>query len=106
MTDESVAYRALNMAKEAKQEIKSHEDICAERYGNINSSVVALGEGIKGIKSGLWKAGSVGFAIIMSVLGYLAAAQFDNNTRVVQQIQDQMRQDQLSRATEGRPTNR
>lgn len=68
----SVAYEALNLAKQNARDIESHEDLCAERYGNINKS---LGE-VKGILK--W-AGTTLFGIIIALLGFLAAQQFNAN---------------------------
>jgi len=64
-TPSAVAYEALNLSKQNTQKIDAHEDLCAERYGHINSSI---GE----IKSILKWAGTTGFLIIIGLLGFLA----------------------------------
>lgn len=76
----AVAYEALNLGKQNSRDISQHEDICAERYRNINQSMAKIetsvdkqfGE-IKGILK--W-AGGAAFAIIIGLLSFLAQAQF------------------------------
>jgi len=79
----SIAYEALNLGKQNARDIENHEDICAERYANINKGMAKIesnvdkqfGE-IKGILK--WAGGAL-FSIIIGLLGYLAAAQFSAN---------------------------
>jgi len=67
-----VAYQALTLARQANRDIEKHEDICAERYDGINKTMDE-------IKSILKWAGGFGFTVIITLLGFLAHAQFDAN---------------------------
>ena len=101
-----VAYAAIDLAKEAKLEILSHEKICAERYANINQTLTDLkNETLPDMKAAIdekfnmiWKiiawAGGAAFLIIMGLLSYLAKTQFEvitqqqriaNQPQVIQQ---------------------
>jgi hypothetical protein len=51
VSEESVAYQALNLARANDGKINAHEELCAERYGNIHKAI----DDIKGV---LWKAGA------------------------------------------------
>lgn len=68
----AVAYEALNLAREVKRDQLGHEDLCAERYGNIHKEMAE----IKGILK--WAGGAL-FSVIIGLLGFLAAAQFNAN---------------------------
>jgi len=97
VTDESVAYKALNLAKQNARDIEKHEDVCAERYQGIHD---ALDE-IKGV---LWKAGAGAFGIIITMLGFLLVQQLnangklhDDNSRKVEQLQQQLADERANR---------
>jgi hypothetical protein len=64
----AVAYRALNAANKAQDDIVAHEDLCAERYANINTTI---GE----IKSILKWFGSTIFILLVGVAGWSIKAQ-------------------------------
>lgn len=73
-----IAYDALTMAREANdkaeralRDIEGHEDICAERYRNINEKLGML------FKIIAW-AGGTGFLLIMGLLAFLAKTQFES----------------------------
>lgn len=70
----SVAYEALNLGKANKQAMEAHEDLCAERYGNIHAAIGRI-EGI------LKWAGVTGFGVIITLLGFLLAQQVQANDR-------------------------
>lgn len=97
MTESTVAYEALNLAKQNARDIESHEDICAERYGNIHKA-------IDEIKGTLKWAGGGAFTIIMAVLGFLLAQQLsangklhDDNQREIKQLQQQLADERANR---------
>ncbi|MEG3175844.1 hypothetical protein U1872_06350 [Sphingomonas sp. RB3P16] len=62
---EGIAIDALALGKKNEIDIASHEDLCAERYQNINTNI---GE----IKSFLKWACTTGFMIIIGLLCFLA----------------------------------
>ena len=69
----SVAYAALALAQSNEQAIGAHEDLCAERYGNIHKEIAEL--------KGLFKWGGVtGFGLLMTVLGFLVVQMLNANT--------------------------
>lgn len=78
-----VAYDALNLAKQNERDINHHEDICAERYKNINDSMLAIEQradkGFSEIKGILKWAGGALFSIILGLLAFLAQQQFVSN---------------------------
>lgn len=80
----SVAYDALNLAKEAKRDIVAHEDICAIRYERINVTLSEMKSGIDEKFNMIWKiiawAGGSAFLIVMGLLAFLAKTQFDSMT--------------------------
>jgi len=78
----SVAYDALNLARQVERDIESHEELCAERYAGIH-------EKIHEIKSLIGWAGGVAFSIIVAVLGFLAVQMLSAN--------DQARRDQQTK---------
>lgn len=89
MTDVStIAYDALNLAKQNARDIESHEDICAERYAGIH-------EKIREIKGVITWAGGLAFTVIIGILGFLASAQFSANDQ--QQKTQQTRIELLER---------
>jgi len=59
-------------ARQALNEIESHEDLCAERYGNINDT-------LRTIKSILGWAGGTIFMMLIGVLGWLISQQVGRN---------------------------
>lgn len=63
---------ALTLSRENKSAITAHEDLCAERYGNIHAGLARL-EGI------LKWAGVTGFGIIIALLGFLALQMLNAN---------------------------
>lgn len=89
-----VAYEALNLSKQNTRDIEAHEDLCAERYKNINTS-------ISEIKSILKWAGTTGFVIIIGLLSFLAKAQFDANSTAQRAAQAKI--EMLERNQQGRP---
>ena len=73
-----LAYDALTIARDGKskaeqalREIESHEDVCAERYKNINEKLEML------FKVIAW-AGGAAFLLVMGLLGFLAKTQFES----------------------------
>lgn len=74
MSIESVAYDALNLARENKRDITAHEDLCAERYNHI-------GQQMSEIKSFLKWFGGTSIIIIIGLLGFLSRAQIDANNQ-------------------------
>lgn len=63
-TPSEVAYQALNLAKQNERDITAHEDLCAERYGNINSSISELKSIFK------WAGGAL-FTLLLAAFGFL-----------------------------------
>ena len=47
MTERKTAANAWAKAKEAEDALKGHEDLCAERYKNINDNISDLKDGQK-----------------------------------------------------------
>ena len=58
MSDEAAGHRALTISLVNEQAIKSHEELCAERYNTINSKIDKLEAIIK------WVGGLMASAII------------------------------------------
>lgn len=86
-TASAVAYEALNLAKSVDQRVNSHEDLCAERYANINKSVADLGLAtttqIAELKGILKWIGVAAFGIMTSLIGFLAIQLWTaNNTKI------------------------
>lgn len=69
------ARKAQAKADQVERDINSHEDICAERYKNINEKVGTL---FKLVAYG----GSTALMLILGLLGFLAKAQFDSITEL------------------------
>lgn len=59
-------------AQRALDEMSSHENLCAERYGNINSA-------LRTIKNILGWAGSTIFGLLTVTLGWLIVQQVNHN---------------------------
>lgn len=68
----AVAYEARNRANAAHDKIEAHEDLCAERYRNINESVAEIKNILKWAGSGI-------IGLMLTVLGWLVLQQIDNN---------------------------
>jgi len=49
MSDQTTAEKALQIATEAKNDITTHEQVCAERYGHINTGQTALIKSVEAI---------------------------------------------------------
>lgn len=66
------AEEALELGRANTNAINAHEDLCAERYGNIHTSLARL--------EGIFKwAGVTGFGVMITLLGFLAAQQLSAN---------------------------
>jgi hypothetical protein len=76
-----VAREALDLAKDAKHRIDSHEDICALRYKQLE-------DGISGVRTIITWAGTTGFAVILTILGFLMKNQFDANSELQKTVQN------------------
>lgn len=103
-TPSSVAYEALNLSKQNTRDIEAHEDLCAERYNNINNSI---GE----IKSILKWAGTTGFLIIIGLLGFLAKTTWEAKEQAqeaaatkIEMLQTQLNDERRARAAGAPPT--
>lgn len=101
----AVAYEALNLSKQNSRDIEAHEDLCAERYDNIHKAIAEIKDTAKADKAEIKKAtqdaldevkksstaatdeikgilkwaGTTVCGIIIALLGFLAAAQFNAN---------------------------
>ena len=77
-----IALDALEAARAAQKKAdevgaagEAHEDICAERYGNINEKIGTL------FKLLAW-GGTTALMLILGLLSFLAKAQFDSITEL------------------------
>jgi hypothetical protein len=77
----AIAYEAQTLAKQAVRDIEQHEDVCAERYGNIHKALaemkVEFKEANAKTSKTFWWMFTTGFAILISLLGFLLKAQID-----------------------------
>ncbi|AOR76549.1 hypothetical protein [Novosphingobium resinovorum] len=101
--DPSVAYQALNLARQNARDIEKHEDICAERYQGIHDAI----DEIKGV---LWKAGGGAFTVILGVLGFLLVQQLnangklhDENQSEIRRLQQQLNDERANRVIQVTP---
>lgn len=81
----AIDYEARRRADKAQGDIESHEEICAERYQNINSSISDL-------KSDIRRGGSFAGAIIISLLAWFAVSyigEFKENMQLKRTILEQ-----------------
>lgn len=62
-----------------ERDIAAHEDLCAERYGNINTA-------IREIKSIIKWAGTTGLGIIIALIGFLAVQIYNSNEATKQAL--------------------
>lgn len=79
-----VARRALDLARDVERRVEGHEDICAYRYKQLESS-------IGDVKKTITWAGTTGFGIIMAALAFFIKGQFDANAemqKTIQQLQN------------------
>lgn len=87
----AVAYEALNLGKQNSRDIEQHEDICAERYRNINNSMTKIETSVDKqfgeIKDILKWAGGALFSVIIALLGFLATQQFNANDQARKQAE-------------------
>lgn len=102
-TPSEVAYQALNLSKQNERDINAHEDLCAERYAHINTSISE----IKGILK--W-AGTTGFLIIIGLLGFLAKTTWEAKEQAqqaastkIEMLQSQLNDERRARATGAPP---
>ena len=80
---EVTAAEAMARANEAHLLIAAHEDICAERYGNIHT---ALGD----LKSIVAWGGSGLIVLLITVLGFFMARTMTNNDSQVAELKAQV----------------
>lgn len=66
MNERKTVSDAYAHAESAHQKIDGHEDLCAERYKNINDSLADLKAAIKGHQKIAW-------GIVIALLGWMAA---------------------------------
>lgn len=75
MTDRPTAAGAMARADTAHQKIDSHEELCAERYGTINSILAELRSDSKAQSALLWGIVlSVGGASVLFLMGIVLHA--------------------------------
>lgn len=74
---------ARDKAQKALDNIEGHEDLCAERYTNINDT-------LKTIKSILGWAGAAIFSVMAGTLGWLVAQQIGQNDSDKQMLRAQI----------------
>lgn len=78
-----IAYDALNLGKQNARDIEAHEDLCAERYRNINESIAELKSEFRSTsneqKQILKWAGTTAFGIIITMLGFLGVQVYNAN---------------------------
>lgn len=72
MNEIGLAHEAYTLSKQNERDISAHEDLCAERYGNIHHAIAD----IKGILK--W-AGTSAFAVIIGLLGWSISQQMAAN---------------------------
>lgn len=81
----AVDYEARRRADKAQSDIESHEEICAERYQNINSSIGDL-------KSDIRRGGTLAAGMIISLLAWFAVSymgEFKENMQLKREILEQ-----------------
>ena len=104
----AIAYEALNLSKQNERDIEKHEDLCAERYANINITMAAIEQradkGFTEIKGILKWAGGTLFAIIISLLGFLATQQFNANDSARRQAESKIELLERQILQQARPT--
>lgn len=96
-----IIYDALLLAQQAKQEVLAHEDVCAQRYLNIQNELTGIKDSIRN----LWKiiawAGSTTMLIVMGLLSFLLKIQFENSqalqTATAQRLEINERTDAIER---------
>ena len=80
----AVAYEARNRANAAHEKIDSHEQLCAERYNNINENLSLLFRVLG------W-GGALFLTTLLGLLGFMGVRMIDsidaNNQRLQQQIE-------------------
>lgn len=87
-----VAREALDLAKDVDHRVNAHEDICALRYKRLEENITDVKSDVADVKKLLATAGTIGFGIILSVLGFLLKLQVDANNdmqKAVQNLQQQ-----------------
>lgn len=82
-TTAGVAYEARNRANAAHEKIDSHEQLCSERYKNINDNLSML---FKIIGWG----GSTTLLLLIALLGWLGNRVVDSVDASNQQLRDQI----------------
>jgi hypothetical protein len=87
---------ARDKAQKANDELEGHENLCAERYKNINDT-------LKTIKSILAWAGTTIFGLLMVTLGWLVVQQVNRNDddRTLLKAQIELLQQQMTPARSG-----
>lgn len=85
------ARQALDLARDVEHRIDSHEDICAFRYAQLDSSIKAVRDEVSAsvgdIKKVIGWAGSLAFVIIIGALGFFLKAQFDSYQKMEDTIE-------------------
>ncbi len=94
-------YDALTMAREAKGELDAHEQVCAERYLNIQTQMGDLKTGLADVKKILAWAGIFALTIIVGALSWslqqqwtASKAQTENSALQIQLLRSQLQQQQ------------
>ena len=85
-TTSHIAREALDLARNVEMRVNGHEDICAVRYGSLDTKISNVSNDVGDVKRILAWAGTTGFAVILSVLGFLMKAQFDANAEMQRTI--------------------
>jgi hypothetical protein len=92
---------ARDKAQKAVDDLSGHEDLCAERYKNINDT-------LKTIKSILAWAGTTIFGLLIATLGWLVIQQVSRNDddKTLLKAQVELLQQQMRPITVQEPTAR
>jgi predicted transglutaminase-like cysteine proteinase len=86
----TTAAEAMARADAAHVKIESHEDLCAERYAHIHTSVAGVKQTVDTVLKVLAWGGSTVFGLLILVLGFLGARAINGNDQRVDQLQNQL----------------
>jgi predicted transglutaminase-like cysteine proteinase len=86
----STANEAMARADAAHIKIEKHEDLCAERYAHIHTSISAVDKSVGELKKIVAWGGSTVFGLLILVLGFLGARAINGNDQRVDQLQNQL----------------
>jgi hypothetical protein len=90
------AATAMAHAEAAHIKIEAHEDLCAERYAHIHTSIAGVSRTVDKVLKVLAWGGSTVFVLLLGVLGFFMTRAMSNNDNQLEQLRQQIQHEAVT----------